>query len=803
MSVAVVAAATVFLRAAGQVEQLKISFETMLGSAEKAEVLMLRLTRFAAETPFELQDVAKNAKLLLAMGIELDKILPTMKALGDVAAGLSVPIERLALNLGQVKTQGHLTGRELRDFAVAGVPLIAELAKNLNLTKTEIKKLVSQGKIGFKDVEAAFISMSSKGGKFYNLMLKQNKSLFGQISNLKDNLFQLAVTIGNELLPATKKATEQLIKMTDTKNVTLWIKTIKISLLDIERSVKRLSAVINNLVPFKRFASEFVKNAKKIGGASNKAKGQLVEFKNELEGIEKINVNLIQSGDVNKAFLSDLSLQLIKIEEEFQNKKLNIQKSFQKKQEKVKKLELKIEKEKNKAIIKMEKTMFTEIARLIDENQEKIREYKDFFIRDVAEGIVNGNRDISDSFKDLGDTIKTDLVEKGLKKAIGAVTELAKGWFGLKSDASQISKAFGGALSGGMGIIAGGVISIIASIFGKGTKSVAEIAEEKFRKMVNNTNKALQQIGKERTIFEKQVDILRDLRGILGGDAAVPKQFTDELGVSIGTTIDGALANILGNIQNTNIREIQTIKGAIDNAQRELTFFRFIDEFRRANAQMIFAANQPGFGGGRNFEAINSLVSSFTGAAKSSGFGSEISGTDFSGSSVLGLFNKGKFSGANVAGNIGGLSQFIAQQQAKVSTQSTFTLDELRDTIRLANEIAEITGNLNLQFPVFNKGGIVPKFDGGGMIPGNSFNGDRVPILANSGEMILNKSQQANLFDQINGSGESGDTNSIVVNFTGPVLGDASQARDFAQRIDEELFKLKRNGESLSIPLES
>lgn len=167
-------------------EQLQISFETMLGSVEKADVLIEKITKFAIKTPFELKDVAKGAKALLAFGIEQEKIIPTLRSLGDVAAGLSVPIERLILNFGQVKTQSKLTGRELRDFAIAGVPLLAELAKVMGKTTAEVTKLVSAGEVGFPIVEQAFKNMSGEGGKFFNLMVKQTASTSGQISNLRD-----------------------------------------------------------------------------------------------------------------------------------------------------------------------------------------------------------------------------------------------------------------------------------------------------------------------------------------------------------------------------------------------------------------------------------------------------------------------------------------------------------------------------------------------------------------------------------------------------------------------------------------
>lgn len=45
----------------------------------------------------------------------------------------------------------------------------------------------------------------------------------------------------------------------------------------------------------------------------------------------------------------------------------------------------------------------------------------------------------------------------------------------------------------------------------------------------------------------------------------------------------------------------------------------------------------------------------------------------------------------------------------------------------------------------------IPKFATGGIVPGTSFTGDKVPALLNSGEMILNGTQQSSLFRILNG----------------------------------------------------
>jgi len=170
----------------GQFQQLSIAFETMLDSKVKADQIMSESIALAQKTPFTLMDVTTNAKQLMAMGVSFEKVMGTIKNLGDVAAGVSVPLSRIAINYGQVLTLGKLQQREIRDFAMAGVPLVAELAKNLGKTTEEITGMVSAGRIGAKEVEQAFQTMSGEGGKFFNLMDKQNKSITGQISNLVD-----------------------------------------------------------------------------------------------------------------------------------------------------------------------------------------------------------------------------------------------------------------------------------------------------------------------------------------------------------------------------------------------------------------------------------------------------------------------------------------------------------------------------------------------------------------------------------------------------------------------------------------
>lgn len=203
------------LKTASDFEQLDIAFTTMLGNAEKAKELREDLLELAKTTPFEVKNIAQSAKQLLAVGFAQEDVINTLTDLGNVSAGLSVPLERLILNFGQVKTQGKLTGRELRDFAVAGVPVLEELANSLGKSKSEVQDLVSAGGVSFDMVAQAFKNMAGEGGRFANLMEKQSKTLGGAWSNLMDTVTLFAAEIGELYSEDIKKLIKFLSSLFD------------------------------------------------------------------------------------------------------------------------------------------------------------------------------------------------------------------------------------------------------------------------------------------------------------------------------------------------------------------------------------------------------------------------------------------------------------------------------------------------------------------------------------------------------------------------------------------------------------
>lgn len=170
----------------GQFQQLEIAFGTMLGSEEKATALMQQMVNTAAKTPFDLIGVAEGAKQLLAYGVSAEKVNDTLVRLGNIASGLSIPLNDMVYLYGTTMVQGRLFARDVIQFTGRGIPLVQELAEKYHTTAKGIDEMVSAGKIGFPDVEEVLNKMTNAGGQFYQLMEKQSSSLTGQIANLQD-----------------------------------------------------------------------------------------------------------------------------------------------------------------------------------------------------------------------------------------------------------------------------------------------------------------------------------------------------------------------------------------------------------------------------------------------------------------------------------------------------------------------------------------------------------------------------------------------------------------------------------------
>nr|WP_225954640.1 tape measure protein [Kibdelosporangium phytohabitans] len=174
-------------------EQATVAFNTLLGSGEKAKVFLEDLTKFAAQTPFELPGLIDNARSLLGVGLAADKVIPTMGALGNAAGALGLnqdAFNRVMIATVQAMGKGKLQGDELLQMVEAGIPVWNLLSKATGKTVPELQKLSEQGKLLSADVLPKLFDQMNKD--YGGAMAAQSKTLAGQWSSLKDNARILA-----------------------------------------------------------------------------------------------------------------------------------------------------------------------------------------------------------------------------------------------------------------------------------------------------------------------------------------------------------------------------------------------------------------------------------------------------------------------------------------------------------------------------------------------------------------------------------------------------------------------------------
>ena len=192
------------VKSSANMEMLQASFEVMLGSAEKASNLMADLKDLAASTPFEVNGLAEASKTLLQFGIENEKVIPTLKQLGDISGGNSAKLQSLALVFGQIQSTGKLMGQDLLQLINAGFNPLQVISEKTGRTMSDLKDAMSKGAISAGQVSEAFKIATSEGGRFFNGMSVASKTLSGLTSTLSDDVGTLARSFVEDLLPVIK-----------------------------------------------------------------------------------------------------------------------------------------------------------------------------------------------------------------------------------------------------------------------------------------------------------------------------------------------------------------------------------------------------------------------------------------------------------------------------------------------------------------------------------------------------------------------------------------------------------------------
>jgi tape measure domain-containing protein len=188
---------------AGEIEQQKVAFETLLGSGRAAEKMLKELRDFAATTPFKFDELVGASKKMLAFGFEADKVTETLRKVGDAAAGLSLGgdgVERIIMALGKMQAKGKVSAQEITRLTEMGVAAWDYLAQAAGKSIAETQEMVTKGTYDAgAGIKAILAGMDRQ---FSGLMAKQSQTIHGLTSTLGDNLTDLMRTVGDKLTAA-------------------------------------------------------------------------------------------------------------------------------------------------------------------------------------------------------------------------------------------------------------------------------------------------------------------------------------------------------------------------------------------------------------------------------------------------------------------------------------------------------------------------------------------------------------------------------------------------------------------------
>ncbi len=174
------------------IEQYQTSFEVMTGSAEKATQITQQLKQIAANTPFELPQLADTTQLLMNYGFTADDAMEKMQMLGDISQGSADKMTRIATAYGQMSSAGKVSLEDVKQMIEAGFNPLQEISKSTGESMASLYDRISDGSLSVDEITASMERSTSAGGKYFQSMDKQSQTLNGKISTLKDTFNEFA-----------------------------------------------------------------------------------------------------------------------------------------------------------------------------------------------------------------------------------------------------------------------------------------------------------------------------------------------------------------------------------------------------------------------------------------------------------------------------------------------------------------------------------------------------------------------------------------------------------------------------------
>jgi tape measure domain-containing protein len=207
LGAATAAAVGFAVKTAASTEQTLVQFKTLTGSMDQAKATLAELQDLGASTPFELPQLADAAKKLLAARVPTTALRSELTALGNISAATGADLGNLATVYGQMAGKGKIYAEDMQQFVEAGAGEIKQvLAESLKVSTSALNDLMSDGKVGFSDMQRAVQQLAGTQGKWASSMDEQSRTSIGLLSTLKDNVMGIFREMGQPLNDGPVKA---------------------------------------------------------------------------------------------------------------------------------------------------------------------------------------------------------------------------------------------------------------------------------------------------------------------------------------------------------------------------------------------------------------------------------------------------------------------------------------------------------------------------------------------------------------------------------------------------------------------
>jgi tape measure domain-containing protein len=185
------------VKSAADLETLETSFISLTGGAEQASMMVQQLNKFTAETPFQLEQVGKAARQLIAAGAGIDEVNTQLQFLGDIAATSGSSIDEIAAIFAKVQAKGKVELENLNQLAERGIPIFTALSEATGLLPSEL----GAGRVSVKQFNRTLKSFADAGGFAEGAMKRLSQTATGKLSTALDNLKLAGASLADDVLP--------------------------------------------------------------------------------------------------------------------------------------------------------------------------------------------------------------------------------------------------------------------------------------------------------------------------------------------------------------------------------------------------------------------------------------------------------------------------------------------------------------------------------------------------------------------------------------------------------------------------